>query len=533
MSNVTTFNDCILTFLKKYKPEKTIMIYNDRPITMGELNRNIDLYARHLIHMGVKPGTGIGYTLPNRPEIMYLFLALARLGAYALPVFHMIPDAGKVNIFKSGRVQWVITSAAQYDALSAASVNATPEYKLATIDACEKADYNLAEPADMAIVTEDYLLKQTAPHLPLLMSTSSGTTGIPKPVMMTQGNGGALALATIDMVAPDPLIGEDSYTSASSFPFSTSGILTVAATLFGSQILIFSDDISPMNFLRMISKSQAVSMAAPPAYFEALLSQPMLDEVDTSSIKRIFTGMDFLSPAQVARLKAKFININSAVSGYGLVETTLIFMHCKILEAEKLNTPLNYMKLIENIGNSIDVRDADGKSVVDGEVGELYVKGPSVVPGYLGNPAENAVSFKDGWFKTGDIVRKEGANVITLLGRQKYLIKRGGRSVSPLVVQNQINTLNGVKNSAVVGIPHPLYGEMIWAFVVKNGNASVELKDIRNHCRLDLPVYMIPDQVTFIDEIPKNSGVGKVNYEKMKQLAQEELKLIEGGKEHV
>jgi acyl-CoA synthetase (AMP-forming)/AMP-acid ligase II len=158
-----------------------------------------------------------------------------------------------------------------------------------------------------------------------------------------------------------------------------------------------------------------------------------------------------------------------------------------------------------------------------------------VVRGYLGNPAEteNAggyASFKDGWFRTGDLARNEGNDTITLLGRKKYLIKRGGKSVSPIVVQNELNKIPGVRNSAVVGVPHQLYGEMVWAFIVKQPQADLQLKAIMRHCRAELPNYMIPDQVTFIDEIPKNPGVGKVDFEKLRIMAQQELEQINGGK---
>jgi acyl-CoA synthetase (AMP-forming)/AMP-acid ligase II len=157
------------------------------------------------------------------------------------------------------------------------------------------------------------------------------------------------------------------------------------------------------------------------------------------------------------------------------------------------------------------------------------VKGANVIRGYPGDPAATEESFKDDWFRTGDIVINEGNNRVTLLGRKKYLIKRGGKSVSPVVVQNHINKLEGVKDSAVVGLPHQLYGEMVWAFVVPQKGVDLRLKEVMKHCRSELANYMVPDQVSFIDEIPKNSGVGKVNYELLKEMANKELQAIPGG----
>jgi long-chain acyl-CoA synthetase len=119
---------------------------------------------------------------------------------------------------------------------------------------------------------------------------------------------------------------------------------------------------------------------------------------------------------------------------------------------------------------------------------------------------------------------------VTLLGRQKYLIKRGGKSVSPVVVQNHLNQLAGVQDSAVIGVPHPLYGEMVWAFVVRQSEDTVQLKDVMKHCRVELANYMVPDQVTFVSAIPKKPGVGKVDIDAMRAMAQKELSSIPGEK---
>ena len=97
-----------------------------------------------------------------------------------------------------------------------------------------------------------------------------------------------------------------------------------------------------------------------------------------------------------------------------------------------------------------------------------------------------------------------------------------------MVVQNQLNTLAGIKDSAVVGVPHPLYGEMSWAFVVRSASDGPDLAAIMSHCRSTLSNYMVPDQIVFIADIPRNTGVGKINFEKLRALAAEELKLMGG-----
>lgn len=527
--NLKTLNGIYDSYVKSNSSQRVIMRCNDRTVTLEEMKSKVDLFIRHLIRLEVKPGVRVGYTMPNCPELFYLFIAISKLGGCAVPLFHMIPDMGKADIYKRCNVELVVTTSRQFESLKECSVKANAGYKIATIDTNPDAEYNFALPIEDGIETEGFILDKTDASLPLLIASSSGTTGIPKLVAMTQSNIAAEVYVSIALALPFDINREDGYSSAMAFPLSTAGILVCMGIMFAGVCLIYSPDISPVKYLQMLSQEKADSMSAPPAYFEAILSLPMLDTFDLTTIKRVMTGMDFFSPSLLQRLKAKFTHITSLANGYGLIETTNVFMNCKISSDQELSNPTNVMTLIEGIGNYIDIRDEEGISVPVGSEGELYVKGANVVHGYIGNEAETQKSFKDGWFRTGDIVRNQGNNTITLLGRKKYLIKRGGKSVSPIVVQNHINKLQGVKASAVVGVPHQLYGEMIWAFIVTKEGCDVQLKDIMRHCRNELANYMVPDQVTFIEEIPKNPGVGKVDFEKLKEMAIKELLTIQGG----
>lgn len=521
-----TVNDAYDFYMGSVEPDLPAIHFNDQTITYGEFNKNINLYIKHLIQMGVRQGSRVGYTLPNCPEVFYLFFAISRLGACSIPLFHMIPDISKANTFKNLRAEFVITNSQLLGSLKESTKMIEAHYKISSLDEHPYSDYDFSISVEDSINIDTFILKKTELDLPLLIASSSGTTGIPKYVIMTQSNVASVFYASIDMVMP---FFKGEYCAAMAFPFSTSVIVVCAGTLLSGARMVFSDDLSPVKFLQLVSKWKPDSMSAPPAYYEAILSLPMIDKFDLSNIRRVYTGMDFMSPSLLTRLKSKFVNINTAVSGYGLIETATVFMHWKEINVDEMSSPMNVMKLVEGNGNFIDVRDEHGNSVPPGAQGELYVKGDSVVGEYLDNIEETEKSFFDGWFRTGDIVRNEGNNAVTLLGRKKYLIKRGGKSVSPIVVQDQINKLEGVKVSAVVGIPHQLYGEMVWAFIVKNNGSEVTLKDVMKRCREELPNYMVPDQITFIEEIPKVPGVGKVNYERMKELAKKELEMIEGG----
>jgi acyl-coenzyme A synthetase/AMP-(fatty) acid ligase len=527
INEMNTFNSLYDNFVKTHSHNEIFLCCDNRTMTLGELISLSETYILRLHEAGVKAGTCVGYTMPNCPEIIALVIALSKMGACIVPVFHMIPDAVKCTIFKNSRASVVITTNVQLASLVSCCNNGSGSPKFVTVDKNDTDVLSLADESISGKRINDIIPEKTDPSLPILISSSSGTTGTPKTVIWNQSNAAALIKASIAMAET---VCEDGKTASSivAFPLASAGVMNLMGFIFAGVRLIFSPDVSPVKFVQLIDQYQPDSMAAPPAYYEGILSLPMLNNIHTGSIKWIYTGMDFLSSSLMTRLNEKFTNIKGLANGYGLIETTNVFMLCITEKTDEQFGPTNLMSVAAGLGNQIEVRDESGKGVAVNETGILYVKGASVVIGYAGNPEETARAFKDGWFNTGDFVRFEGENTISLLGRRKYLIKRGGKSVSPLIVQDHINTLSGVKVSAVVGVPHQLFGEMVWAYVVVKDGFTVELKDIMKHCRAGLVNYMVPDQVRFVADIPKKSGVGKVDFDKMIQNAKEEIAELGG-----
>lgn len=527
LSNYTTLNEIYDAVIETTDAEKIALCFNGKKISYGELAKSVDDYSKHLVNLGVKKGSVVGYSLPNCPEVFYLFFALSKLGAPCVPLYQMVPDMGKASIFTKSRVELVVTSSKQFDSLNDAKVKTQSTFRIATIDNCNSAEYSFLPELVRDVSLKGNEASGVSALFPLMITSSSGTTGIPKAIILTHINAVSSVKIAIEMAKPFEQSENESYSSVIAFPLSTSGILVCCGIMFSGVTLIFSDNMYPQHYLEMISTWKPQAMSAPPAYFEGILNLPGNDSIDTKSIKKIMTGMDFFSPSLLARLKQRFPNISTAVNGYGLMETSTIIMLWKGLDEEALTGATNTFTLV-NESNEIDVRNQDGVSVGAGEEGELFIKGPSVINGYPNNVQETQSSFIDGWFKTGDHARKENNKTITLLGRNKYLIKRGGKTVSPVVVQNHINLHQAVLASAVIGVPHPLYGEMIWAFIVNKPTCELSFKEIMKHCRDGLVNYMVPDQITFINEIPKNPGVGKIDMEKLKTIAREELEKISG-----
>ncbi|MGL1934135.1 MAG: acyl--CoA ligase [Fibrobacterales bacterium] len=510
-----TFNDIIENILYTKEGSTELLIINDEIITLDTLKTNVDCYTKKLIALGIKPGAGVGYTLPNCAETFYLILSISRLGAIAVPLFNMIPAQARVGIYLGCRVGHVICSDKECETLTETAQQMHAPFIVLPVSSFNDD----ADEAVSAMVIEDHLFKGTDENHPFMMATSSGTTGKPKMVMMSQGAGASVLKSSFEMAMPQG----NNYSCMLAFPLSTSGILVLSGMMMAGVKQISTSDMSPVTYLQQVQKWKADSIAAPPAYYEAILGLPMLGQFDLTSVQGLYTGMDFFPNKLLNRIKDTFTHLNHVGIGYGLIETATVIMVWKAeSEADFVNNT-NELTMVAGTGNEVGIFNAEGTAVEDGVEGELWIKGKGVIKQYLGNIDENNTAFCDGWFKTGDHAKMIGDNTIALLGRNKYLIKRGGKSVSPVVIKEMVETIPEVLSAAVVGVPHELYGEMVWAYVVKDPQAELKSGAIMRVCRENLAPYMVPDNIIFIDEIPKNPGVGKVNFQQLIDQSKEEL----------
>ena len=522
MEPTADFNKLYNEWITSRTDDTVVFCYNDVEIRVGEINALVNRYADELRQRGIGPGKGVGFALPDCPEVFALFFAVWRLGAYAVPLFPMIPDPMKVGVFSAARVVLAITASAALESLAAEVRRQQAPFSLAAVGGEGASAFGTAIP-----VNDEILPVPVSSRMPAMVAASSGTTGVPKIVMMDRGNIASALRCSAEM-APDyrPESNGD-WRSTLAFPLSTSGMLVCAGLLFGGVTLVFSEDLSPVTYLSLTGKWGAQLLSAPPSYFETLCTLPGIDPCVAEKVTGIMTGMDFLSPSLLERLGKRFPQLQFCSVGYGLVETSTVFMVQKP-EMKGDSTGVQGSFLIAGgVTNEITVRDKNGAQAPDGTPGELWVRGPSVVREYAGNQEATQQAFVDGWFRTGDVAVKNGTDAMELLGRDKYLIKRGGKSVSPLMVQEKITAIPGIRECAVVGVPHPLYGQMIWAFVVPETSTDGIEKAVMKQCRETLPNYMVPDTVRFLQQLPRGRGAGKLDIEQLLRTAGEELAAME------
>ena len=163
------------------------------------------------------------------------------------------------------------------------------------------------------------------------------------------------------------------------------------------------------------------------------------------------------------------------------------------------------------------VDPANGRDVAPGEEGELIVRGPNVMPGYHNKPEETAKALRNGWYHTGDLAKSDANGFLTITGRLKELIIRGGQNIAPAEIEEAVNTYPPVLDCAVVGVPHEHLGEVPALFVVARKGQAIETDALLAHCRAQLSAYKVPHAVHLIEAIPR-TGSGKIIRYKLREL---------------
>ncbi len=334
---------------------------------------------------------------------------------------------------------------------------------------------------------------------------TGGTTGPSKGAMLTHGTVArnlrqaqglqAPLLAASDQTAVLPL---PLYHAAALIP----GCLLMAGN--GIHVLLIPNPRDLDAFMKDLNKHRLTGFMGINTLFQALLARDDFRALDFSSLRWAATGGAPLHEA-VAMDWHELTGTRIQVL-YGLTETS------PLLSGESPAETAPYTGTVGRpvAGTEISIRDEGGAEVAAGAAGELCVRGPQVMPGYLNLPEETRAAFTDdGFFRTGDVVRQEPDGSLRIVDRKKDMILVSGFNVYPNEVENVVCGHPAVAEAACVAVPDPRTGEAVKLFVVPRAGLRVSAQDILAHCRGNLTAYKVPKHIVFRDELPK-TNVGKI-----------------------
>lgn len=475
------------------------LAYQDaqRAVTYGALERRTANLAGHLADLGVAPGDSVALYLPNGVAWVEACLAVLRAGGVAVPISaDAAPGEVEYRLGDAG-CRLVITTnagAAQVRELERAGpvplmcIDAAVDDPLGFGACAEQApDASARDPDDM--------------DAPAFIIYTSGTTGRPKGVVLTCRSmlwvTAACWAPVVGLCADDTVLSPLPLFHSYALNFSVLSVLAVGASEY------ILEKYSTREVLRLLETGAFTVFPGVPTIFHYLMDAAQAQGWDTLPGVRVCISAGAILPATLnAGFEAAFGL--PLLDGYGITETsTMVTMnaaaHNRIMGSCGLPLPGVALRIVD----PVSLRDLDA-----GEEGELIVRGPNVMRGYHAKPEETEKALRNGWYHTGDLAKADRNGFVTVTGRLKELIIRGGQNIAPAEIEEVVLTLPGVRDCAVAGIPHPTLGEVPAVFVVpREGALDVDM--LLDHCRAHLSAYKIPHMVHFVEDIPR-TGSGKV-----------------------
>ena len=501
-----------------------LAVYADRvavvdeagPVTYSQLSERSERLARVLLDVGLRPLDRVIVQLPNTAVFAYLYFALLRIGA--APVL-ALPGHRRREITQFAEISAAKALAGpgaargfDFAAMAADVMSDRPDLRLCLIQGLEEA------PNDPRFVRlEDLLSREPRsgrealeqisidPSDPALFLLSGGTTGIPKLIPRTHNDylyNSKIAAAACEIGVGDVLL--DVLPIEHNLPLGCPGL---QGFLLSGGTVVLGTSTRPRDVFELIQRHRVSHIHLVPALLIRWIDDPAIDNYDLSSLRVIQSGGQRLQPE--VRLRAEralpgcFIQEN-----FGMAEGLIMFVRSSDppqVRRETCGRPASP-------ADEVYLVDEDGRVVPDGEPGELIVRGPYTLRGYFRSPEHNARAFTpDGFYRSGDLLRKLPSGNYVVEGRVKDLINRGGEKISAEEVENLILSNKAVLNVACVPYPDPVLGERMCACVVLRPGFSLSLEELVTFLAgFEIARFKLPERLELVDSLPL-SGFGKVS----------------------
>ena len=439
------------------------------------MNLLVDRVATALARRGVTPGERVVAQVEKSPEAVALYLACLRIGAVFVPLN---------TAYTSAEIEYFLGDAAPKLAVGVAAGGVS----LAQL--ADELAPSLPSPALRG--------RESVGDLAALLYTS-GTTGRSKGAMLTRAN---LATNALTLAHAWRFTERDVLLHALPI-FHVHGLFVAINTVLASgSSMLFLPKFDADEVVRLLP--EATVMMGVPTFYTRLLQHPGFTRAATANIRLFVSG----SAPLLAETHREFRTRtgHAILERYGMSETLM-----------NTSNPYDGERVAGSVGPAlpgVELRIADPESGTplpgSGNVGMIEVRGPNVFRGYWRMPEKTAAEFRtDGFFITGDVGRLDEHGYLFIVGRAKDLIISGGYNVYPVEVETELDALAGVAESAVIGVPHPDFGEGVTAVVVPRTGAALDESTLRAALEQRLAKYKLPKRIVFVSEMPRNA-MGKV-----------------------
>lgn len=478
-------------------------------VNYAELERSTAYLAGHLQDAGIEPGDSVAIFLPNSVPWVESCLAVTRAAAISVPISYDSTVPEIAYRLEDAQCKVIITTDERHPLIQGL-LAANPAIKTLILVSRGEARAEglrfdtLREQPPKSLPRDPASIDETS-----FIIYTSGTTGRAKGVLLTQRS---MLWVVAACWAPVAQLSHQDYV-LSPLPLFHSyalnlSVLGILATGASEYIL---EKFSTSDVMKLLQAEPFTVLPGVPTMFHYLLEAARNEPDCAFPNLRVCLSAGAIMPAPINQEFEQRFGVK-LLDGYGITETsTMVTMNWieggRSMGSCGLPVPGLSVRLIQ---------PSTGLDVETGEEGELIVRGPNVMRGYHNKPQETAQALKNGWYYTGDLAKSDPSGFLTITGRLKELVIRGGQNIAPAEVEEAVCAHETVLDCAVVGAPHAHLGEVPVAFVVARPGMSVVADILIEHCRQRLSAYKVPAAIHLVNEIPR-TGSGKIIRFKLKE----------------
>ncbi|MCX8021497.1 MAG: AMP-binding protein [Syntrophorhabdaceae bacterium] len=500
-------------------PRKEILVDDTSRLTYRELREKVDRFAIGLIEIGVKPKDFVLLQMPNWHEFVIAFYAIHKVGAIVvlLVARHGITEIDYLSSL-TNPVAWI--GPPRYKKTEYLPMLSTLREKhgslkyLISVRDPEDKDFipmeRLIEEAKLTNVTREVLAaRRPDPCEVSMILPTGGTTGLPKAVPRTHND----YIASVEYHTKAwEITSEDTLLTSAPIGHAQAIHNCVGGAFFNYAKYVITDSTNAEDLCRVIEREKVTAFPCVPSIAQRIVELPNLKDFDLSSLKKLYAGGAPSTPELVKsvyeKLGCKYVNTLGSSEGPSCMTRLDDDFETITTTVGRPDCPYAEVRIIDQYGNEVPIN----------KEGELTMKGPNIFNGYFKSPEDNKRVFTaDGFFRTGDLAKKDERGNITITGRIKETILRGGETISAIGIEHLISSHPAVAEVAVIGMPDKALGERICAYIKLKQGASLTFDELISYMKgIGASVLQLPERVEFIENMPL-TNVGKIDKKILKE----------------